>query len=87
MYTFSSKLKNLSIILGFRALGMGMVLTAPKDIQVEMILAAESHVDMVRLNMMLLPMALKRMTWSKSHNEVVATQGTTTTTTTLPLSS
>jgi hypothetical protein len=46
MYTFSSKLKNLSIIL--MALGLlgdrVWFLTAPKDIQeVEMILAAESH--------------------------------------------
>jgi hypothetical protein len=42
-----------------------MVLTA--DIQeVEMILAPKAMVNMVRLNMMLLPMALKRMTWSKS---------------------
>ncbi|MFB0910944.1 MAG: quinol:cytochrome C oxidoreductase, partial [Flavobacterium sp.] len=46
MYTFSSKLKNLSIILmalGLLGIGYGF-LTAPKDIQeVEMILAAESH--------------------------------------------
>jgi hypothetical protein len=46
MYTFSSKLKNLSIILmalGLLGIGYGF-LTAPKDIQeVEMILAAEDH--------------------------------------------
>jgi hypothetical protein len=38
---------------------MGMVFL-PKDIEVEMILAAESMVNMVRLNMMLLPMAEAR---------------------------
>jgi hypothetical protein len=62
-----------------------MVLTAPKDIQeVEMILAAESHGEHGEAKHDVAADG-KRMTWSKSHNEVVATQGATTTTTTTSL--
>jgi hypothetical protein len=44
MYTFSSKLKTFLIHLnGFRSFRIDMVLTAPKDIQEEKLLAAESH--------------------------------------------